>query len=84
MFETNNIQSLGADPTPVSDLKLSINSDGKVLLKWTKPNVPSSSGWNTARIQPALATTGRCDSQRVSADETPDRTRRAYRIISLR
>jgi hypothetical protein len=87
MFETNKKPVAGCvDPTPVSDLKLSINSDGKVLLKWTKPQCAKQfrveySSNPTGAWQPL----GDLTPNAFLLDETARQdSARFYRIISLR
>ncbi len=86
MFRTNKPPVVGCtDATPVTDLKLSI-SDGKVLLKWTKPQCakefrveytsnPTGSWTQLGTITPNTF---------MLDDTTSQDAARFYRIISLR
>jgi hypothetical protein len=86
MFKTNKKPAVGcSDPTPVNDLKLSI-SDGKVLLKWTKPACAKQ-----VRVEYASNPTGAWQqlgdltTNNFMLDDTAKQDPvRFYRIISLR
>jgi hypothetical protein len=86
MFKTNKKLVAGcSDPSPVNDLKLSIN-DGKVLLKWTKPQCAKQFRVEyTSNPTGTWTQLGSLTSNGFMLDETAKQDPvRFYRIISLR
>jgi hypothetical protein len=87
MFKTNKKAVAGCtDPIPVNDLKLSINSDGKVLLKWTKPQCAKQFRVEyTSNPTGAWNQLGDVTANGFMLDETAKQdSARFYRVISLR